>query len=299
MSPALIAYVAVLALLAGMIVGVLPALKATGKRVHAGLQHFASRGASMQLGRTWTALVVLQVAITVAALPAAMYRASESFRIGMRGAAPAARNLVRGTLAFSRDDATGDGGAAARAGVGDAKLHRPDDDGVAETRGRAGGVRGHLRAAVPRDRVGNRHRSGTPMLPIPSARALGLNRMLSTRITTPSRRISSTCSASALSQVADSQPRTRYRDRARSSSTSRSPSVWPVEAVWWGAASDTRAVVPTGRPRSAPGSKIVGIVPAFAENIHPAQWHREDEATALSRGRAGPALSRGHRREGP
>lgn len=121
-SPALIAYVAALALLAGMIVGVLPALKATGKRVHAGLQHFASRGASMQLGRTWTALVVLQVAITVAALPAATYFASESFRLGMRGAAPAARDLVRGTLAFSRDDATGDGGSAARARAGDARF---------------------------------------------------------------------------------------------------------------------------------------------------------------------------------
>ena len=90
-SPALIVYVAVLAVLAGVIVGVLPALKATGKRVHAGLQHFASRGASMQLGRTWTALVVVQVAITVAALPAAMYYASEAVRIGMRGAAPAAQ----------------------------------------------------------------------------------------------------------------------------------------------------------------------------------------------------------------
>jgi hypothetical protein len=105
-----------------MIVGVLPALKATGKRVQAGLQHFASRGASMRLGRTWTALVVLQVAVTVAALPAAVYHASESFRIGMRGAAPAARDLVRGTLAFSRDDATGDGGSAAKARIGDARF---------------------------------------------------------------------------------------------------------------------------------------------------------------------------------
>jgi predicted permease len=121
-SPALVVYVAVLAILAGLIVGVLPALKATGKRVHAGLQHFASRGASMQLGRTWTALVVLQVAITVAALPAAMYRASEFVRIGMRGAAPAARDLVRGTLALSRDDATGDGGSAARARAADARF---------------------------------------------------------------------------------------------------------------------------------------------------------------------------------
>jgi putative ABC transport system permease protein len=121
-SPALIVYVAVLAVLAGVIVGVLPALKATGKRVHAGLQHFASRGASMQLGRTWTALVVLQVAVIVAALPAAMYNATESARIGMRGAAPSARDLIRGTLALTRDDATGDGGAAARARVGDPRF---------------------------------------------------------------------------------------------------------------------------------------------------------------------------------
>nr|MBA2302071.1 ABC transporter permease [Acidobacteriota bacterium] len=121
-SPALIVYVAVLAVLAGMIVGVVPALKATGKRVQAGLQHFASRGASMQLGRTWTALIILQVAITVAALPAALYWASECFVIGMRPAAPAARDLVRGTLAFSRDDATGDGGSAARTRVGDARF---------------------------------------------------------------------------------------------------------------------------------------------------------------------------------
>jgi predicted permease len=121
-SPALIVYVAVLAVLAGMIVGVLPALKATGKRVQAGLQHFASRGPSMQLGRTWTALIILQVAITVAALPAAAYHASESVRIGMRPAAPAAGHLVRGTLALTRDDATGDGGSAARARVGDARF---------------------------------------------------------------------------------------------------------------------------------------------------------------------------------
>ena len=121
-SPALIVYVALLAILAGMIVGVLPALKATGKRVQAGLQHFASRGASMQLGRTWTALIIVQVAITVAALPAAMYNASESFRVGMRPAAPAASHLLRGTLALTRDDATGDGGAAARARVGDPRF---------------------------------------------------------------------------------------------------------------------------------------------------------------------------------
>jgi hypothetical protein len=121
-SPSLIVYVALLAVLAGIIVGVLPALKATGTRVQAGLQHFALRGASMQLGRTWTALGILQVAITVAALPAAMYHAGESVRIGMRPPAAAASHLVRGTLALTRDDATGDGGSAARGRVGNPRF---------------------------------------------------------------------------------------------------------------------------------------------------------------------------------
>ena len=121
-SPALVGYVVVLAILSALIVGVLPALKATGKRVHAGLQHFASRGSSMRLGRTWTALVILQVAATVAALPAALYLGSESLRAGLRSAAPATRELVRGSLAMTRDDAIGDGGAVARARIGDPRF---------------------------------------------------------------------------------------------------------------------------------------------------------------------------------
>ena len=71
-------YVGVLAVLAAVLVGVLPALKATGKRVHAGLQQFSSRGAGMQLGRTWTALIIVQVAFTVAVLPGAIYKADRA-----------------------------------------------------------------------------------------------------------------------------------------------------------------------------------------------------------------------------
>ena len=75
LSAASIIYVGALAVLAGVIVGVVPALKATGKRVQAGLQQFSARGSGLQLGRTWTALIVLQVAIAVAALPGAMHYA--------------------------------------------------------------------------------------------------------------------------------------------------------------------------------------------------------------------------------
>ena len=61
LSPALIAYVGVLALLGGTLVGVLPALKATGRRAYTSLQQLASRDAGMRLGATWSALIVFTV----------------------------------------------------------------------------------------------------------------------------------------------------------------------------------------------------------------------------------------------
>ncbi|HEV3484230.1 MAG TPA: FtsX-like permease family protein, partial [Vicinamibacterales bacterium] len=47
-----ILYALGLATVAAVIIGVLPRLKATGRRVHAGLQQFSARGAGLQLGRT-------------------------------------------------------------------------------------------------------------------------------------------------------------------------------------------------------------------------------------------------------
>ncbi len=101
LTPGVTIYVALLAVVAAVVVGVLPALKATGKNVHARLQQFSSRGSGMQLGRTWTALIVVQVAIAVAVLPAAIHNAQESVRLGMRAAAPAASSMLRGTLQMS------------------------------------------------------------------------------------------------------------------------------------------------------------------------------------------------------
>ena len=105
-SLGVILYAVLLATVAAVIVGVLPALKATGRRVHAGLQQFSARGAGMRLGGTWTALIVLQVAVAVAVLPAAFYNAEVSYRAGMRAAAPAATPLLRATLDVSRDPAS-------------------------------------------------------------------------------------------------------------------------------------------------------------------------------------------------
>lgn len=66
-----IAYVIGLALLTAMIAGALPALQATSGRVHATLREL-SGSSGMRLGRTWTLLVVSQVALAVAALPLAI-----------------------------------------------------------------------------------------------------------------------------------------------------------------------------------------------------------------------------------
>ena len=103
LSPGVVVYVAVLTVLAAVVIGVLPALKATGKRVQSGLQQFASRSAGMRLGGTWTALIVLQVALAVAALPAAIYNAYGALRLGSLQPAAAAERLLKGKLQTSRE----------------------------------------------------------------------------------------------------------------------------------------------------------------------------------------------------
>jgi putative ABC transport system permease protein len=105
-TPGVVAYAVLLAGIAAAIIGVLPALQATGKKMQAGLQQVASRSAGMQLGRTWTALIVLQVAFAVGALPAALYNAAGALRVGLRPPPPEASQLLRGSLGMSRERAT-------------------------------------------------------------------------------------------------------------------------------------------------------------------------------------------------
>jgi hypothetical protein len=58
-------YIAGLAVLAAGIIGVLPALKATARDAQTNLQQLGTGGSGMRLGRTWTVLIVAQVAIAV------------------------------------------------------------------------------------------------------------------------------------------------------------------------------------------------------------------------------------------
>ena len=61
-----------LAVLSALIMGVLPGLKATGVSVSANLHELHGRSGT-RLGATWTTLIVAQVAVAVAVLPAAVF----------------------------------------------------------------------------------------------------------------------------------------------------------------------------------------------------------------------------------
>ena len=66
LSLATFVYAAVLAIVAALIIGVTPALKATGRRVQDRLKHAAgASSASLKFGGVWTVVIVMQVAVTV------------------------------------------------------------------------------------------------------------------------------------------------------------------------------------------------------------------------------------------
>lgn len=74
-----VVYTFVLAVLTALIIGVFPALRATGAKLRGAMGSLGS-GAKAQLGVTWTVLIVAQVAITVAVLPSTLLRAWEIIR---------------------------------------------------------------------------------------------------------------------------------------------------------------------------------------------------------------------------
>ncbi len=95
-------FAAGLAVLAAMIAGVVPALKATGDQMQSGLRALGSR-TGMQLGATWTALVVAQVAFSMAALPAAVEMGWGTIRKGILGPGFAAEEFLTARLVMDRE----------------------------------------------------------------------------------------------------------------------------------------------------------------------------------------------------
>jgi predicted permease len=96
-------YVVALTLMAAAIVGVLPALRATGTRRHARLPTWSpGSGSRMQMGRLWTALIVIQVALTVALLPAAMFHAWSGLRFRAGDPGFASKEFLTAQLLLDR-----------------------------------------------------------------------------------------------------------------------------------------------------------------------------------------------------
>ena len=104
LSPGAMIYALGLAMLAALIMGVLPGLRATGGSVSANLHELHGRGGT-RLGATWTALIVAQVAVAVAVLPAAVFIASRVIRMETTGPGFAAESIVVATTTLGTDDA--------------------------------------------------------------------------------------------------------------------------------------------------------------------------------------------------
>ena len=109
-----------LAVLAAVIMGVLPGLKVTGARLSANLQELNGRSAT-RLGSVWTTLIVGQVAVAAAVLPAAAYISWHVVKIELTGPAIAVDRLVVANMVVANLE-TSDQGAFDRRHVRDRQL---------------------------------------------------------------------------------------------------------------------------------------------------------------------------------
>lgn len=97
-----VAYALGLAILAAVIVGVVPGLQATGRRLQLRLNELGG-STSLRLGRTWNALIVIQVAFSVALLPAALSMAWQSVWYGVAKPGFAAEEFLTFYLTMERE----------------------------------------------------------------------------------------------------------------------------------------------------------------------------------------------------
>ena len=92
-------FVAGLAVLAALIAGLVPALQATGRVLPVALRSLGSR-TGIPLGATWTALIVAQVGVALAALPSTMELAWGHLRPAVLGPGFAAGEFLTARLAI-------------------------------------------------------------------------------------------------------------------------------------------------------------------------------------------------------
>jgi putative ABC transport system permease protein len=118
LEPRTVAYALLLAVIASVMMGVLPALKATGSSVQRGLQGMTSAGTAMKFGGIWSFIIGAQVAFTLMCLPAAAGISIETVRDrSQRAEFPAERymtfRLSMDTEALPGEDAVPDDAAIA------------------------------------------------------------------------------------------------------------------------------------------------------------------------------------------
>lgn len=102
LSPRAVLVALGLAVVAALIIGVLPGLKATGVSMTANLHELHGRSGT-RLGVTWTALIVAQVAVAVAVLPAAVFLSARIIRGELAGTGFPAESIVTGKVGLGPD----------------------------------------------------------------------------------------------------------------------------------------------------------------------------------------------------
>ena len=112
LSTSTVMYALALALLGAVIVGVLPALRATGTQLRMAMGT-SGGGTAPKLGRTWTFLIVAQVAIAIAVLPPAMLNGVEMLRHANQELGFPADEFLTAEFVLDDIDLQGGGDAAA------------------------------------------------------------------------------------------------------------------------------------------------------------------------------------------
>jgi predicted permease len=114
LSPATIFYAAALTVMAASIIGVFPALKVTSRSIRGSLQQLAARGSGLQLGRKWTTMIVVQVAVAVAVLPYALFGSDRLLQSGTARPDYPIDEFLLASLAIEREAVAATPDSAAR-----------------------------------------------------------------------------------------------------------------------------------------------------------------------------------------
>ncbi len=109
-------YTALLTLIGAAIVGILPALRVTRINVQDALRSESAASSRLRFGGFWTAVIIVQVAVTVAFMPLAAGGVFESNRFNQRAEGIGAERYMTASVGMDREDHTLDSAAfAARA----------------------------------------------------------------------------------------------------------------------------------------------------------------------------------------